>query len=53
MSSKKDIEEALSMYEDKLADMQTKDAPVQRSIHIEEKVTIEDFEISPIFEIQI
>ena len=32
----KDMEEALSMYEDKLADMQIKDAPMQRSIHIEE-----------------
>jgi hypothetical protein len=47
----KDIEEALSMYEDKLDDMQVyDDAPIQRSIHIEEKVTIEDLDVVGTFD---
>ncbi len=46
----KDMEEALSMYEDKLADMQIGDAPVQRTIHIEEKVEIEGLNVVGTFD---
>ena len=46
----KDMEEALIMYEDKLAAMETKDAQLQRSIHIEEKVTIEDLDVVGTFD---
>jgi len=46
----KDMEEALSMYEDKLADMQIKNAPIQRSIHIEEKIKIEELDVVGTFD---
>tara|TARA_R110002074_G_scaffold167110_1_gene327985 strand:+ start:49 stop:825 length:777 start_codon:yes stop_codon:yes gene_type:complete len=46
----KDMEEALSMYEDKLADMQSEDSPVQRTIHIEEKVKIEKLDVVGTFD---
>ena len=46
----KDMEEALSMYEDKLADMQNEDIPIHRTIHIEEKVTIEKLNVVGTFD---
>ena len=46
----KDMEEALSMYEDKLADMEIKDAPIRRNIHIEEKIKIEELDVVGTFD---
>ena len=46
----KDLEEAMSLYEDKLAKMQEDDAPVQRTIHIEEKIKIEGLDVVGTFD---
>ena len=46
----KDLEEAMSLYEDKLAEMQKDDAPVQRTIHIEEKIKIEGLDVVGTFD---
>tara|TARA_Y100001951_G_scaffold57330_1_gene45510 strand:+ start:482 stop:1258 length:777 start_codon:yes stop_codon:yes gene_type:complete len=46
-----DLEKAMSMYEDKLADMQKPDAPIKTSIHIEEKVKIKDYDIVGTFDV--
>ena len=45
-----DVEKALSLYQDKLADMEIKDAPVKRSIHIEEKIKLEQLEVTGTFD---
>ena len=45
-----DLEKAMSMYQDKLVDMQEKDAPLQKIIHIEEKVKIEDLDVVGTFD---
>jgi hypothetical protein len=45
-----DVEKALSSYQDKLASMQTKDAPVQREIYVEQKVRIKNLEVSGTFD---
>ena len=45
-----DVEKALSSYQDKLAEMETEDAPVKRSIHIEEKIKIKQLEVTGTFD---
>ena len=45
-----DVEKALSSYQDKLAEMEIKDAPIKRSIHIEEKIKIEQLEVTGTFD---
>ena len=46
-----DLEKAMSMYEDKLADMQLPDSPIKRSIHIEEKVKYEPLDVVGTFDV--
>ena len=46
-----DLEKAMSMYEDKLTDMQIKDAPIQKSMHIEEKIKIEGLDVVGTFDV--
>ena len=46
----KDLEKALSLYKEKLDKMQLKNAPIQRNIHIEEKVSIKDFNVVGTFD---
>ena len=45
-----DLEKAMSMYEDKLADMQSPESSIKRSIHIEEKVKIEELDVVGTFD---
>jgi predicted RecB family nuclease len=45
-----DLEKAMSMYEDKLAEMQTDDTPIQRTILIEEKIKIEELDVVGTFD---
>jgi len=45
-----DVEKALSSYQDTLAGMQSKDAPITKSIHIEEKIKLEQLEVSGTFD---
>ena len=45
-----DLEKALSMYQDKLSDMQKLDAPIKSRIHIEEKIKIEDYDVVGTFD---
>jgi CRISPR/Cas system-associated exonuclease Cas4 (RecB family) len=46
----KDVEEALIKYEDTLSQMQIKDAPVERHIHIEEKIEIKQLNVVGTFD---
>ena len=46
-----DLEKAMSMYQDKLANMQLPENPIERSIHIEEKIKIEDLDVVGTFDV--
>ena len=45
-----DVEQAISMYKNKLDAMQTEDAPTQREVYVEQKVRIRDLEVSGTFD---
>jgi len=45
-----DVEKALSSYEEKVLELQTKDAPITRSIHVEEKIKIDQLEVTGTFD---
>jgi len=45
-----DLEKAMSMYEDKLANMQNLESPILREMHIEEKIKIEELDVVGTFD---